>query len=113
MVPSGSVPLPVKVHVCQTVAGMGEIEVMVAEGGVLEEEPPIYVTLSSALLASLSSEKSAWRMVVLDSMVSDALSPADQVPRPPIRHQAISATAAGPKFIQGVQDPEDGSGRDA
>jgi hypothetical protein len=113
MLPSGSTPLPVKVTVCPTVEGLGVMEVMVAVGGVFGEEDEVYVILSSALLASLSSEKSACLTVVLASIASEALSPKAQVESPPSRHQVISETAALPRGIQFVQDPEEGSGKDA
>ena len=111
--PSVSSPWPVKVTDCPTVAGLGVMESMVAVGGVLEEEDWVYVILSSASLASLSSEKSTWLTVVLVSMASEALSPKDHVEKPQSRHQAISETAALPRLTQVVQDPEEGSGRDA
>ena len=82
MVPSVSVPCPVKVMVCPVVAGLGVMESMVAVGDVLEEEDGVYVIRSSASLVSLSSETSACRIVVLVSMASEALSPKDQVERP-------------------------------
>jgi hypothetical protein len=89
------------------------MEVMVAVGGVLEEELVVYVILISASLASLSSERLTYLVVVPVSMASDALIPADQVVRLLARHQRISETAVDPRFTQGVQDPEEGSGRDA
>ena len=111
--PSVSTPCPVKVTDCPTVAGLGVMESMVAVGGVLEEEDGVYVILSSASLASLSSEKSTWATVVLASTASEALSPKDHVERPPSRHHAISEAAVLPRLIQPVQDPEEGSGKDA
>ena len=100
MVPSGSSPCPVKVTVCPTVAGLGVMESMVAVGDWLEGEVEVYVILSSASLASLSSEKSTWFTAVLASMASEALSPTDHVERPLSRHQVISETAEAPRFTQ-------------
>ena len=113
MVPSVSSPCPMKVTDCPVVAGLGVMESMVAVGGVLEEEACVYVILSSASLVSLSSEKSTCLTVVLVSIASEALSPKDHVDRLLSRHQAISETAVLPRFTQLVQDPEEGSGRDA
>ena len=66
-------------------------------GGLLEGEVEVYVILSSASLASLSSEKSTWFIVVLASMASEALSPNDHVERPLSRHQVISEAADAPE----------------
>ena len=111
--PSVSSPCPVKVTDSPELAGLGVMESMVAVGGVLEGEPCVYVILSSASLVSLSSEKSAWAIVVLASMAADALRPKDHVDKPLSRHHAISETAVLPRFTQVVQEPEEGSGRDA
>jgi hypothetical protein len=51
--------------------------------------------------------------VVLDSTVEEALSPVDHVVLLLSRHQVISEAAVLPRFIQLVQDPEKGSGKDA
>lgn len=80
---------------------------------ILEGEVYIYVILSSASFASLSSEKSTCLTVVLDSTVEEALSPTDHVVLPLSRHHAMSETAVLPRFTQFVQDPEEGSGKDA
>ena len=79
----------------------------------MEGEPCVYVILSSASFVSLSSEKSTWFTVVPASTASEALSPTDHVDLPLVRHHAISEAAVLPRFTQFVQDPEEGSGRDA
>ena len=66
-------------------------------GGSVGGRGLVYVILSSASLASLSSEKSTWSTVVLASMASEALSPKDHVERPLSRHHAMSEAADAPE----------------
>ena len=55
MVPSVSLPCPVKVTDCPVVAGLGVMESMVAVGGVLGEEVTVTLLVTGVDQASLLS----------------------------------------------------------
>jgi len=61
MVPSGSVPLPVKVTVCPCMAGLGVMDTMVATGGmlvgVITPIVKLWVSVPALLVASTGTAK--------------------------------------------------------